>query len=106
MTPQSGTEELNNLGYASSAPDFAGLMPATQTKAQDEADLPALLHVQRLLANRLDYYRSTDSIAIGEITVENQLIINKKMVFHIQELQNLVDMTVTRVKEKLANGPE
>lgn len=101
MQDNSGNDELNSLGYASSAPDFAGLTPATQTKPQDEADLPALLIVSRILEQRLAHYKSTDSFTIGDLTLENQLIINKQMQFHIQELQNLVDTTVKRVKEKL-----
>jgi hypothetical protein len=102
MNPQSGNDELNSLGYASSAPDFSGLAPATSTKPQDEADLPALLLLSRLLANRRAYYSSVDSLSYGEdLTVENQLIINKKVVFHIQELENIVTSTVQKVKEKL-----
>lgn len=101
MTDISGNDELNNLGYASSAPDFSGLAPATNTKPQDEADLPALLMVSRLLANRRAYYTSVESLSIGDLTVENQLIINKKVLFHIQELENLVNTTVQRVKERL-----
>lgn len=101
MTDITGNDELNALGYASSAPDFANLAPASQTKPQDEADLPALQVLSRVLANRRAKYESVHALEFGDITVENQMIINKKLVFHIQELENLVNTTIQRVKERL-----
>lgn len=102
MNQQSGNDELNSMGYASSAPDFVKLAPATNTKPQDEVDLPALLMVSRLLAARKAKYESIKSFTLGDISLDNQLIINNQMVFHIEELQNLVDTTIQRVKEKLS----
>lgn len=103
MNPQSGSDndELNTLGYASSAPDFSGLTPATDTKPQDEADYPALVMVSRVIASKKALYGSTQSLTLGELTLENQLIINKQMEFHIQELEDIINTTVKRVKEKL-----
>ena len=101
MTDISGNDELNSLGYASSAPDFTGLGPVNETKPQDEADLPALIMVSRILAARRASYSSIESLTLGDITLENQLIINKRMELLIHELESLVNGTVKKVKEKL-----
>lgn len=102
MTDNSGNDELNALGYTSSAPDFAGLAGATDVRPQDEADLSALIQVSRLLKSRKEYYQRIDSIKFGvDLTVENQSIINTRMTLLIQELEGLVNSTVQQVKETL-----
>lgn len=95
-----GNDELNTLGYVSSAPDF-GIRVEDAQNTQDEADLPTLTLVLQLLTNRKQYYLSTDSLSIGEMTIENQLIVNKKVLFHIQELEGLVEGAIKRAKEHI-----
>lgn len=95
-------DQINQLGsYISSSPDFG--VPVDATKPQDEADLSALEAVLRILAARKEHYKSTDALTLGELTLDNQLIINKQMQMHIQELESLISSTVLRVKETI-NG--
>lgn len=93
-------DEINQLGYVSSAPDL-DFAPKVEVKAQDEADLPALERVSQLLKLRKAYYKSTDNFTLGDLSLDNQFIINKQMQLHIQELESLVDTVIAKVKEKL-----
>lgn len=96
-------DDLNQLGYVSSAPDFS-MAPEVDVKPEDINDLTTLQNVLRLLKDRKKYYESIDSLSLANgLTVENQLLVNKKMVFHIQELESLIDTTIIKIKEKL-NG--
>lgn len=91
----------------SSAPDF-NLKPVVDTNPKDLENLDTLDHVRRLLANRKEYYQSVDSLSLEDktFTVEEQLAINKRVLFHIQELEGLVEGTIKRVKETLKYGRE
>lgn len=102
-----GNDELGALGYVSSAPDF-NLKPVVDTNPKDLENLDTLDHVRRLLANRKEYYQSVDSLSLEDktFTVEEQLAINKRVLFHIQELEGLVEGTIKRVKETLKYGRE
>jgi hypothetical protein len=93
-------DELNQLGYASSAPDF-DLAPKAEVKAQDEADLPTLEKLFKVLQARKQYYKSTDSLTLGDLSLDNQLIVNKRIQFHIEELEVLLTSTINKVKEKM-----
>jgi len=96
-------DELNSLGYVSSAPDF-DFAPKVEVKAQDEADLPTMEKCMKTLENRKAHYNSRDALVYGvDLTIENQLIINTRMVSHIQELESMLTSTINQVKEKI-NG--
>lgn len=88
---------MEDLSYQSSSPDLATRAAAPY---RDEADLSTLENVSRLLANRQKYYQSIDSLALEDKTfnVEQQLAINKKVLFHIEELSSLVDGAIKKVK--------
>jgi hypothetical protein len=101
MTKQN--DDLNQLGYVSSAPDFS-MAPEATLRPEDLAELTTMQNVSRLLKNRKKYYSSVDSLSLGnDLTIENQLLVNKKVVFHIQEVESMIDATITRAKEIL-NG--
>lgn len=100
---KNSNDDLNQLGYVSSAPDFS-IAPEVDVKPEDINDLTTLQNVLRLLKDRKKYYGSIESLSLGNgLTVENQLLVNKKMTFHIQELESLIDTTIIKIKEKL-NG--
>lgn len=87
------------LPYISSQPDF-DFAPKDIAKPQDEVDAPTLVKIFQVLEARKAYYNSTEAVNFGvDLTVENQMIINKKMLGHIQELENMITSTLTKVKE-------
>ena len=91
-------EEIQ-LGYISSA----SMLVETETvKAEDEADITTLERVLALLRDRQAYYQTIDSLSLADevLTVTEQLAVNKKVLFHLQELQGLLIATITKVKEK------
>lgn len=90
---------MEDLDYTSSSPDFATRAPESH---EDEADLSALVRVSKLLANRQAYYQSVDSLSLEDknLTVEQQLAVNKQVLFHIQELEGLVEGAINNVKEQ------
>ena len=98
-------EELGTLQYVSSAPDF-DLAPSVEVKPEDVADLTTLERVKKLIRDRQAYYSSIQSLAIADesFSVEQQLAINKKVSFHLQELEMLIDRTIKEVREKLQYG--
>lgn len=77
-------------------------MDVSDVLPQDEVDLPALEQIKQLLNIRRAYYQSVDSLSLADATlsVEEQLSVNKKVLFHIQELETLIDSVITKVKEK------
>jgi len=86
--------------YVSSAPDL-DLAQKQEVNHQDQADMASLEKVMKLLRDRKAYYNSTSSLKYGfDITVENQLIINTQMGFHIDELESLITSAINRVKEQ------
>lgn len=98
-------DELNSLGYASSAPDFA-FNEEIDVKPEDLADLTILEQVNRLLVDRKKYFQSIESLNLEDanFSIDQQLAINKQVLFHIQELHGLVGGTVKKAKEKLKYG--
>jgi hypothetical protein len=98
-------DELGVLGYNSSAPD---LIARDVVKPIDEEQVSTLERVLTLLDNRAAYYGTVDSISLEPdhlkvFTAEQQLAMNKKMVFHVQELKGMIQTTINKVKEKQAD---
>lgn len=100
-----GNDELNALGYTSSAPELAdAIAPKVAVNQKDVANLSTLEQVALLLRNRKEYYDSNQALAFGqELTIENQLLVNKKVVWHIQEIESLIITAIKNVKE-INNG--
>jgi hypothetical protein len=101
---------LNNqdeeLGYVSSAPAFINVDPKQEVNANDEADMPALIKVLTLIEDRKAYYHSVDCLDAREdgVSLKNQLLINEKVVHHLDEMQALVMSAIGKVKEAQYNG--
>lgn len=97
-------DDLNSLNYTSSAADI-DLSPIDTAKPQDQDDLSALEQVFLLLQNRKAYYLSIEAIDLKDKSesLRTQLKDNKRMLFHITELEQLIQSTVRRVKETI-NG--
>lgn len=94
-------DQLNELGYASSAPDLINFDPPVTVKPEDENDITTIERMFNLLEVRDKFYDSHSAIVYGEtITVENQLIINHQHRLLIQELRSLLQATIIKVKEK------
>lgn len=92
-------DELNDLGYASSAPD---LIQIDEPHPKDEADISTLEEVLKLIQNRKAYFRSVDSLALEDknFNVDQQLAINKRVLFHLQEIEGMVVSTIRKVRDK------
>lgn len=98
-------DELGVLGYNSSAPD---LIAREVVKPIDEEQVSTLERVLALLDSREVYYKTVDAISLEPehlkvFTAEQQLAMNKKMVFHVQELRGMIQTTINKVKEKQEN---
>lgn len=93
-------DELNELNYVSSAADL-DLTPKPDVKPQDQDDFSTLEAVMQLLANRKAYYMTVDAVDLSssEEKVRAQIKDNKRMVFHISELEQMITTTVRKVKE-------
>jgi hypothetical protein len=83
--------ELNGLGYVSSAPDLLGEL--TVNRPRDEAEISTLEEVLKLIRDRKRYYESIESLSLDDktFTIEEQLAINKRALFHIQEIEGMGD---------------
>lgn len=95
--------ENEQLGYISSSP----LLVATENvKPIDEAELSTLEAAFKLLEDRKAFYESVSSLNLTDsvFRVEQQLAVNKKVLFHIQELETLLASTINNIREKQANG--
>jgi hypothetical protein len=101
----SGNDELLSLGYNSSQPDFTAFALPSETRAQNEVDLPALQRVSKILKERSAYFASVSSLQVDEVdfTVKQQLLNNQRMLSLINELEGLINRTVKETKEKM-NG--
>lgn len=88
-----------SLDYVSSAPLLATAPPE---KNVDENQVDTLKEVQKLLSNRQEYYLTSDALSLENkiFTLEQQLAINKQVVFHLREIQSLIKATVNSVEEK------
>ena len=71
-------------------------------RAQDEIDLPTLKRVQKTLAAQIASYSSIERLTVEEkdLSVKQQLAVNKAVVAHLTELKLLVDTVIDNVKEK------
>lgn len=98
-------DDLNSLGYTSSAPDF-DFAPKDTVKPQDEEDAPTLRRIIKLLDSRKAYYASKASLALGRrnLTIEHQLILDNEHLLLIQELESMIRGTLTKVQEKQIYG--
>lgn len=96
-----GTDELNDLGYVSSAPDFSDIAPIDKAKSADINDLTTMEAVMQLLADRKAYYRSIDAVSLDEKNdgkLREQIKDNKRMLFHIQELEGMLTTAINKVR--------
>jgi hypothetical protein len=92
-------DELGGLPYVSSAPD---LIQEDEPHAQDEADYSTLAAVYYELQAQKRLYNSNDSLVLGDpiLTLEQQLVVNKRMEMLIQGLQNRISNVIRKVRIK------
>jgi hypothetical protein len=92
-------DDLSSLGYVSSAPS---LVEVDSARPRDEADLSTLEDILNLLKDRKKYYTNVDSLSLtdNKFTIDQQLAINKKVAFHIQELETMLSSAIRKVREK------
>lgn len=72
------------------------------TKPQDEIDLPTLKRIQKTLNAQIASYATIDRLSVDEkeLTVVQQLAVNKAITFHLTELKLMVDTVIENVREK------
>jgi len=77
-------------------------MTADTPHPQDEADISTLVEILALVRNRQEYFQTIASLSLEDatFTVEQQLAINGKVLFHLQELESKLNSSITKVKEK------
>lgn len=99
MNNSDSSDELNLLGYNSSAPD---LVEDDSPTPQDEVDVPAMTQVLRLLKKRRAFYNSNAALTVNtkDFSIKQQLALTQQMVIHIDELTSLITTTIGKVKEK------
>ena len=92
--------DAEELEYKSSSPLLA--TAPTPVKPQDEIDLPTLKRVQTMLKSQIASYSHVDRLTVDEkdLTVQQQLAVNKAIVFHLTEVKLLVDTAITAIREK------
>jgi hypothetical protein len=95
-----GNHMDEELGYTSSSPLLA--TAPTSTKPQDEIDLPTLKRVQNMLEQQIVSYSTIDRLVVDEkdLTVKEQLAVNKAVAFHLTEIKLLVETVVANIREK------
>lgn len=88
-----------DLDYISSSPL---LNAPVDTNPTDEADMPALKIVEALLDEQIASYSSIDQLdpSNKDLTIEQQLAVNKKVQTHLQELKIVINTVVEKVREK------
>jgi hypothetical protein len=88
------------LDYKSSSPLLA--TAPDNTKPQDEIDLPTLKRVQQMLEDQIASYSTIERLTLDskDLTVEQQLAVNKSIAFHLNEIKLLVETVVANIKEK------
>jgi len=88
------------LPLLSSSPLMA-TAPA-QTKPQDEVDIPTLKRVQAKVNEQLQSYQTIERLVVDEkdLTVKEQLAVNKAISFHLKEIKLMVDTVVDNIREK------
>lgn len=89
------------LGYVSSSANFIDVDPKIEVNTNDEADMPALVKVLELINDRKAYYVSIASLSVrdADFSVEEQLLVNQKVVNHLDEIQVLINDAIGKVKE-------
>lgn len=92
--------DAEELPLISSSPMLA--TAPEPTKPQDEIDLPTLKRVQRTLAAQIASYSDIDRLTVSEndLTVKQQLAVNKAIKQHLTEVKLLVDTVIDNIKEK------
>lgn len=88
------------LTYVSSSP-LLDTAP-TPAKPKDEIDLPTLKRVQKMLQDQIASYSTIDRLTTDEknLSVQQQLAVNKAIVQHLTEVKLLVDTVVENIREK------
>lgn len=73
-----------------------------KVKSEDERDLPTLIRVQQVLEEETASYESIDRLTVEEkdLTLKEQLAVNKSIKIHLTRLQSMVDTAINDVKEK------
>jgi len=89
------------LGYVSSSPNFIDVDPKQEINASDEADTPALIKIIELIEARKAYYSDIASLVAleDEVTLKEQLLINQKVIRHLDELEVQITGAINKVKE-------
>lgn len=64
--------------------------------------MSTLDEVLALIQNRKTYYLSIESLSLEDknFTVDQQLAINKRVLFHIQELESKISSVIKKVRAK------
>jgi hypothetical protein len=91
---------MEELDYVSSSAD---MQPAKRAvKHQDEADMSALERLKLLFDTWEDNYSRVDQLSVydPDLSVEQQLAINQAITNHLRQLKQLVETTISDVKEK------
>ena len=73
-----------------------------KTKPQDEIDLPTLKRIQVQIEAQIASYSDIDRLTVSQkdMTVQQQLAVNKAIKFHLLEIKLLVDTVIENIKEK------
>lgn len=76
------------------------VFPSIDTSTQDIVDKGSIEAVRSLLADRITYYDSIDSLGTDEklFTVQQQLAINKQVKFHLTEFKEVLDEALENMK--------
>lgn len=92
-------DDLNALGYVSSAPD---LVQIDEPHPQDEADYSTLAAVYYFLQQQKKLYASTESLILDDpiLTLEQQLVVNERMQIMIRQLQTKISSVIRKVRVK------
>lgn len=95
-----GPMDNEELPFISSSP-----LLATQNKpvtTQDEKDLSTLKRVLAHLEQRIAEYQTIDRLEVNEVpfTVQQQLAVNKSIVYHLQEEKLMIETVINNIKEK------
>ena len=91
---------MEELDYVSSSPILQSAK--RDVKPQDESDMPALERLKSLFDTWEDNYSRIDQLSVYDpkLSVEEQLAINQAITNHLRQLKQLVETTISDVKEK------
>ena len=87
------------LAYISSSP-LVGVK--REVNNQDEASLPTLTRVLKMLDEQIKAYDSIGTLDLSnkDLSVEQQLVVNQRVVLHLSTVKALVENTIGDIKEK------